>query len=313
MSYPYLSDVWEAAVGRPPPFPLPIPIFGLFVGLAMLVAADLLRRELIRLHADGRIGMARGRDGPMPPQAIVPDLVLLTLIAGIVGSRIAHLLEHLDPFVAHPWEMIATRAGFSIFGGLILGTIAGAIWVRRHGLPILPVCDAIAPGMMLGYGVGRIGCQVSGDGDWGIAADLGLKPDAWPTWLWAQTYPHNIAGVNIPLPGVYPTPIYETAACVIGFILLWTLRRHAYRDGWLFALYMLLSGIERLLIEQIRVNPVFSIGPLRATQAEMISVALIIAGGIGVAVLGRRAGATGAASSRRRNSATARPGSQDRR
>jgi phosphatidylglycerol:prolipoprotein diacylglycerol transferase len=142
--------------------------------------------------------------------------------------------------------------------------------------------------MMLGYAIGRIGCQVSGDGDWGILADMALKPTWVPTMLWAQTYANNIVGSTIAWPGVYPTPMYEVFLAFICFGVLWTLRKHPYQSGWLFAVYMILAGGERLLIEQIRINPVLNFFGIHATQAEMISVLLILFGSFGVVFLSRR-------------------------
>ena len=95
-------------------------------------------------------------------------------------------------------------------GGMLVGGIATSIFLKKRGINIAPFADAIAPALMLAYAVGRIGCQVAGDGDWGIAADLSLKPDWLPTWFWAQTYVNNAVGVSIALPGVYPTPLYES-------------------------------------------------------------------------------------------------------
>lgn len=290
-SYPYLSDVIEALTGYR--LPLPLATFGLMVGIAALVAAAVFGAELKRLYQEGRIGTVRkqARDGSMvevPPQEIVTDMVMLVLIAGVIGSRIFHIFEHLDEFAADPASMIFSRSGLSIFGGLIFGTITGLLFIRKYKLPARPLLDAVAPAMMLGYGIGRIGCQVAGDGDWGIAANMAIKPAWLPTWLWAQTYDHNIFGAVIPAPGVYPTPMYETIAATLCFLVLWALRKHPYQTGWLFSLYLLLAGVERLLVEQIRVNPVLDFGFIHATQAEMIAAALIIAGGAGLAILGKR-------------------------
>lgn len=292
MSFPYLSDLVKAITGYD--LPLPLPMFGICVALAMVVAAASLRRELGRLHAAGRIGPARvrvkGTDGvvstvDVPPQDIVPDLALVVGLAGIVGSRIFHILEHTDQFLADPGAMIFTRSGLSIFGGLIFGTLAGMICIRRWKLPMRPLLDAVAPAMMLGYALGRIGCQVSGDGDWGVVANMAMKPDWLPTWLWAQTYDNNIYGELIPAPGVYPTPMYETAMGLACFALLWAMRKKPFPTGWLFSIYLLLAGVERLLIEQIRVNPVLTIGMLHATQAQIISALLIFLGLAGSAIL----------------------------
>ena len=295
MSFPYLSDVVKALTGYD--LPLPLATFGLMVACAMLAAAACLRAELRRLHLAGRIGMARRQvqrpDGApawleVAPQDIVSNLTVTVLLAGVVGARLFHILEHTDSFLAAPWDMIFSRSGLSIFGGLILGTIAGVIYVRRWNLPARPLLDAVAPAMMLGYAIGRIGCQVSGDGDWGSRANLALKPDWLPLWTWAQTYDNNIVGEVIAAPGVYPTPMYETAMGLACFGALWALRKHPYQTGWLFSVYLLMAGLERLLIEQIRVNPVLHIGAIHATQAQMIAVALIAGGLAGLAMLSRR-------------------------
>ncbi|WP_338758843.1 prolipoprotein diacylglyceryl transferase [Massilia sp. METH4] len=296
MAYPYLGDIVRALTGAD--LPLPIPVFGLSVVAAMFVAGAFLRRELARLHAAGALGHAlvRGRNRrseAVDPAHVVPDLTLVTLLAGIVGARVFHILEHTDQFLADPAAMIFTRSGLSIFGGLIFGTIAGLVCVKRWKLPAMTVLDAAAPALMLGYALGRIGCQLSGDGDWGIAADMALKPDWLPTWLWAQTYENNIVGEVIPLPGVYPTPLYEAAMCFAGFGVLWALRRHSFQKGWLFGVYLVLAGIERLLIEQIRHNPVLDFGVFRCTQAEVIAVLLIVGGVAGTALLARRLPAAG--------------------
>jgi phosphatidylglycerol:prolipoprotein diacylglycerol transferase len=293
-SFPYLSDVVEALTGVH--LPLPLAMFGLLVGCALLAAAACMRVELRRLYDAGQLGNARravkGKDGRVtlvekPPHELVTDLTFAVMLAGVVGARVFHILEHTDSFAADPWGMIFSRSGLSIFGGLIFGTITGVAFIRRWNLPARPLLDAAAPAMMLGYAIGRIGCQVSGDGDWGIASNMALKPAWLPTWAWAQTYEHNIVGEIIAAPGVYPTPMYETLMALACFGVLWALRKHPRRTGWLFAVYLLLAGVERLLIEQVRVNPAFDLGVVRATQAEMIATALIAVGLLGVAILGR--------------------------
>jgi len=142
---------------------------------------------------------------------------------------------------------------------------------------------------MLGYAIGRLGCQIAGDGDWGIAADMALKPSWLPTWLWAQTHDNNIYSELIAAPGVYPTPVYESAMALACFGVLWALRRHPFQAGWLFSAYLLLAGIERLLIEQIRVNIRFALYGMHFTQAEFIAVLFIAMGAAGMMLLGRRA------------------------
>ena len=294
MSFPYLSDVVKALTGVD--VPLPIATFGLMVAAAMLAGAACLRAELRRLHVEGRVGMARrttsnGKGGTaiteMRPEEIVSNLTLAVMFAGIAGARVFHILEHLDTFMLAPLDMIFSRSGLSVFGGLIFGIIAGVIFIRRWHLPVRPLLDAVAPAMMLGYAIGRIGCQVSGDGDWGSAANMAFKPAWLPTWFWAQTYDNNIYGELLAAPGVYPTPMYETAMALVCFGVLWALRKHAFKAGWLFSVYLLLAGAERLLIEQIRVNPVFNFVGIPATQAELIAAGMIAAGLAGLALLSR--------------------------
>jgi phosphatidylglycerol:prolipoprotein diacylglycerol transferase len=275
---------------------LPFPMFGLLVGAAVWAAAACLHRELGRRaavraslqapHATSPRAMATAAREPALFDASV--FAVVVFLAGIVGARIFHILEHMDQFLAAPASMVFTRSGFSILGGLILGAAAGIAYTRKAKEPVAAMCDAVAPCLMLGYAIGRLGCQISGDGDWGMAANLALKPDALPLWLWAQTYDGNIAGALIAPPGVYPTPIYESAMAVVCFLILQSMRRHPFRPGWLFACYLVLAGLERLLIERIRVNPTFEIAGWVATQSEFISVLFVLLGLAGMLVLGRR-------------------------
>jgi phosphatidylglycerol:prolipoprotein diacylglycerol transferase len=295
MSYPYLSDLLRALSGYD--LPLPLPMFGLLVACAMLAAASCLGAELRRMRVAGQLGVARrkvvARDGGVTwverePEEIVSSLTLAVIVAGIIGARLFHILEHTEAFVAAPWEMILSRSGLSVFGGLILGTIAGIIFIRRWNLPARPMLDAVAPAMMLGYAIGRIGCQISGDGDWGTTANMALKPDWLPTWFWAQTYQNNIFGEALSAPGVYPTSVYESVMAFACFGLLWSLRKHRFRTGWLFSVYLLLAGLERFAIEQLRVNPKFAVAGMSLTQAEIIALVLIVCGTVLSVLTGRR-------------------------
>lgn len=292
MAYPLLSDLVRDLTGMQ--LPLPVPMFGLLVAAALLSAMWVTEFELRRKYAAGGIAPAIRRvkskagvvsEVPTPPHEFVTELGMIMAVAGIVGARIFHLLEYPGDFLADPWGMIFTRSGFTIYGGLIFGLVAGAMHARWRRIAIAPLADALAPALMLGYAIGRIGCQVSGDGDWGIAADMALKPAWLPTWLWAQTYDNNVAGVTIALPGVYPTPIYETLMSLMVFAILWRLRRHPYRAGWLFALFMVLCGIERFAIELIRVNASVSFFGIEATQAEIVSVMFFLGGVAGLFLL----------------------------
>jgi len=184
MSYPYFTDVLHA-LGVD--LKLPIPMFGLLVGIAFFTGKWLASLEGKRLM-------------PAVDPEFMSNVCIFGFLAGLLGARIFHILEYPREFLADPAGMIFTRGGFTIFGGLIVGTLTAAWYTRRKKVSIPLLLDAAAPGLMLAYAIGRIGCQISGDGDWGIAVTS--PAPAWlPDWLWAQTYDGNIAGAEIPPPG----------------------------------------------------------------------------------------------------------------
>ena len=249
-------------------------MFGLFVVLAISVASLVAISLIKRQEAQGILSPSTHR--------VVPDLVVLSSVAGIVGARVFYIADHFGGFMLDPAALIFTRSGFSIYGGLTFGFLAGILFLRRQRIRILPVLDAVAPSLMLGYGIGRLGCQVAGDGDWGITAHLSLKPGWLPDWMWAQTYEGNILGVKIPEPGVYPTPLFEFAAAILLFFVLLALRSRHASPGYLFSVYLLFAGFERLLIEKIRINAEHDVFGYLLTQAEAISLAVIGIGLLGV-------------------------------
>ena len=158
------------------------------------------------------------------------------------------------------------------------------------------MADSVAPALMLAYAIGRIGCQLSGDGCWGIPNIL-PKPH-WlaflPDWMWAFNFPHNVINHGILIPGcvgnfcraldqpVFPTSFYETVICTVFFLILWSLRKKLSTPGLLFSIYLLLNGIERFFIELIRVNIKYNFIGIQATQAQLIAVILIITGFTGI-------------------------------
>lgn len=294
-----MQDLIQAATGIH--VPLPLPTFGLCVLLAVAVSIQVAKVEVRRRHQAGQIGLAvrRARKGSgeisVPPQDLVVDFGLMITLAGIVGARIFSMLEVPRDFIADPLGLIFSRQGFNFFGGLVFGVVGGILYFRRHHLPVLRTCDAFAPAMMLGYALGRVGCQVAGDGDWGLPANLALKPHGLPLSLWAQTYDHNVIGQLIAPPGVYPTPLYEIAMGLLAFFILWQLRKLPTRPGWLFCVYLLLCGLERSLIEIIRVNPKMSLLGLEVSQAQLIAAALIVLGALGLAVISLRKSASSSA------------------
>lgn len=224
------------------------------------------------------------------PHDRVGDFVVFAALFGFAGAKIFHNLENWSEFVADPIGALTSFSGLTFYGGLICAAIAITWYARKHKIGIRHLCDATAPALMLAYAIGRVGCQVAGDGDWGIQ-NTRPNPYGWlPNWIWSYTYPNNVINAGVPIQGcegpychvlpvpVYPTPFYETVVCLALFAILWSVRKKISVPGQLFGLYLVLNGIERFFIEKIRVNTKYDIFGFHPTQAELISTALVIAG-----------------------------------
>lgn len=224
------------------------------------------------------------------PHELMGNLIVWAAVWGFLGAKIFDNLEHWDSFVQDPIGGLLSFSGLTFYGGLICGGAAVLYIARKNGIKPLHMLDIGGPGMMLAYSMGRIGCHMSGDGDWGIP-NLNPKPFNWlPDWLWAYTYPNNVAGEGVPIPGcegkfcnvlpdaVYPTPIYEVIVCFILFLILWNLRDRIKSPGTMFGIYLMLNGIERFCIELIRVNTKYHVAGINFTQAELISSLLFLSG-----------------------------------
>ncbi|WP_134091807.1 prolipoprotein diacylglyceryl transferase [Olivibacter sp. XZL3] len=233
------------------------------------------------------------------PYELMGKILTWAAIWGLIGAKLFHNLEYWDTFVSNPIESLLSFSGLTFYGGIIFGGIAVIYYTKKMGIRPLHMLDIGAPGMMLGYAVGRLGCQLSGDGDWGIE-NLHTKPAAlqwFPDWVWAFKFPHNVINEGVPIVGcsgrfchelpipVYPTSLYEFIACLILFLLLWGLRKRMRTAGMLFFIYLTLNGIERFFIELIRVNSKYHLFGLTFTQAELISITMIIVGLAGILYL----------------------------
>jgi len=226
------------------------------------------------------------------PYQHVGNMTFIAAIGGILGAKLFDAVEDLERFAADPIGVLFSGTGLSIYGGLIIGGGAVVYYAHKKGLKLVHVIDACAPGLMLAYGIGRIGCQLSGDGDWGTTNELPM-PEALsflPEWMWSFTYPHNvnadgilIAGCEgkycyeLPIP-VWPTPFYETIMAFIIFAGLWLFRKKITIPGLMFSIYLIFNGIERFFIEKIRINPDYNIFGMKATQAELIAIVLFLVG-----------------------------------
>jgi phosphatidylglycerol:prolipoprotein diacylglycerol transferase len=220
------------------------------VAIALICAFFILRADFAR------------RGIPADAEAIIG----ITGLAGLVGSRLYHLLESPAEFFANPWPQLFSTMGFAFFCAVIGGFLALLYLARRFKIPTLLMLDVASPAAAMGYGIGRIGCLISGDGDYGI-----------PTTLpWGMSFPNGIVPTS---ERVHPTPIYEFLIAIVIFWILWRLGARAYKtnapNGIVFAAYLVLTGIARYLIEIIRINPRSFHG---LTNAQAASVVSIVAG-----------------------------------
>jgi phosphatidylglycerol:prolipoprotein diacylglycerol transferase len=232
--------------------------FGAMMALGFLISGYVVAVEL-------------GRKGVDPEHAW--SIVLWAAVGGIVSSRALAILADWQTFLVHPIAAIFSGSGFVWYGGLVGGFISVTIYLWRHSLPWLVVVDAVAPALAIGQAIGRVGCQVAGDGDWGKPSTLPWAmqyPDAivgWSAWLRESGLPHDTR--------VHPAPVYETLAYSAIFCLLWALRKRNLTPGSLLWTYFVTSSIARFTIEMVRVEPVIAAG---LTQAQWIAIALFTAG-----------------------------------
>lgn len=233
------------------------------------------------------------------PHDRISEMTVWAAIGGIGGAKLFDIFDNWDSFVQHPLDTLLSGGGLAFLGGLILGFVAVVAYMYRQRIPFWPTADAVAPALTAGYGVGRIGCQLSGDGDWGIV-NAAPKPGwmgIFPDWMWSFQYPHHVLNtvrtepvLSMPIEGcqwdyclqlsqpVYPTPFYEIVMMSLIFGILWALRKRVQVTGMLFFIYLCLIAIERFLIEKIRVNVVHDVLGMRLTQAEIISILIFLTG-----------------------------------
>lgn len=282
------------------------------------------------------------------PHDRVGDIIILGLVFGILGAKLFDNFENWDDFIAHPIERLFSASGLTFYGGLILATIAICWFAIKKSIKLKHLVDAAAPALMIAYAIGRIGCQVSGDGDWGVYNSAYIsdasgkvmlaKPGEFqnnlknnasyflegkaidsgkvgvyvtdrtysslqtvpnknfkgvtflPTWFFAYTYPQNVNKDGILMPGVtdehnrvlpqpvFPTPLYETIICTLIFLFLWMIRKSVTTPMVIFGIYLMLNGIERFMVELIRVNKTYDFLGFKPSQAEIIASMLALSG-----------------------------------
>ena len=233
------------------------------------------------------------------PHERVGDIIIIAAVTGILGAKIFTWIEDIEGFMRDPWGAITSFSGLAFYGGLICAPIALLYYCHKKKIHKGHFIDAAAPVVMIAYAVGRLGCHFSGDGDWGI--ENPFERPAWlawvPDWGWSYTYPHNVinsGSVIIPeadclkfnqtghchelAEGVYPTSVYEFLMGTTIFSFLMAIRKKIqYIPGLLFAIYIIFNGIERFLIEFVRVNDKYD-WFFGLSQAQMIALGLVLIG-----------------------------------
>jgi phosphatidylglycerol:prolipoprotein diacylglycerol transferase len=226
--------------------PLELKTFGLCFAAGFIVAAAVLARHLKELGK---------------PVDWAYEVIFAGLVGGVIGSRVDYLLQNWDEVSDDFFGNLFSGSGLVWFGGLVGGAVGVVLWAWRRGFLGLQLLDVCAVPLALGYAVGRLGCQLSGDGDYGEKSDL----------PWAMSYPDGTVPTT---DEVHPTPIYESVTVGLIALGLWRLRGRL-APGAVFALYLVAVGLERLLVEFIRRNDDLALG---LTLAQLLSVALIAAG-----------------------------------
>ena len=226
------------------------------------------------------------------PYQVMGNLTILAAVFGILGAKLFHNLENFDTFLADPIGSLLSFSGLTFYGGLICGITAAIWYARSKNIKTIHLLDAAAPGIMIAYGIGRLGCQLSGDGDWGIV-NTAAKP-SWisflPDWVWSFKFPHNVISDGVPIPGcvgrhcmelplpVYPTSLYEAIIAITLFFVLWAMRKRIKIPGLLFTIYLMMNGMERFFIEKIRINNIIQFAGFEFTQAELIASIIFLLG-----------------------------------
>lgn len=243
--------------------PLTIPTFGLMVATGLLVSAYILQADFDRRRPNF---LKKGylKQGKGPVHRDEGFLIIgIAGVCGLMGARLYHVLESPREFFANPWPQLLSRYGFAWFGGFLAGFIALLFLARHYRIPVPEFMDMCSPAAAVGYAIGRVGCLLSGDGDYGI-----------PTTLpWGMSFPNGVVPTT---ERVHPTPLYEFFVWLAIAAFLWRLGKKTLSlgqaGGEIFCYYLILTGVARFLVEFIRINPRSFFGMTNAQTASLVSV-----------------------------------------
>jgi len=230
--------------------------YGLLLGAAFYVSFLLLEREFTLQKIDPELAY---------------KILIVVIPSAIIGAKIFHIFDNFNEFLSSPSAMLFSGAGLSVYGGFLLSFASVIVLIKMNNENVLKIFDASSPSIALGYAIGRLGCHAAGDGCYGIPTDSFL----------GMAYPNGI----VPASGnVFPAPLFESFASLIFFLILMRLRKHEFKTGVIFFIYLVLNGLARFSIEYIRLNPVTSIG---LTQAQIIALCFIITGIAGLVIVNK--------------------------
>jgi len=246
---------------------LPVKTFGLMLALGFLCSGAVVSRHLRELGK---------------PHDWAYEMIFAALVGGLVGAKLYWAVDNTEAGESL-FSNLFSGTGLTWYGGALGGAAAVLFWGWRRGMFNRTVLDLSAVPLAIGYAVGRIGCQLSGDGDYG-------QPWDGP---WAMAYPDGTVPTDVP---VHPTPIYETLAMGLAAWVIWRMR-HVVRPGVMFGAYLVLAGTERFLVEFVRRNADVFAG---LTTAQLLSLAMMAGGAGFLVVLARGGGLRVAPATRRR-------------
>jgi phosphatidylglycerol:prolipoprotein diacylglycerol transferase len=220
-------------------------------------------------------------------------LAVIAIPGGVIGARLLFLIEEWRRFLADPLRVILSTGGLSFYGGLLVALLGMYAYARRHGISLWVLGDAAAPGTLLGRGFGRIGCHLSGDGDYGLPTTLpwgtdysrGVYPPSAalaPFPELTRAFPGGVAPDDLPM---HPTGVYEFLISAVLFAVLWRYRSHVRPDGAVFMLYLVATGAVRFGLEFLALTRPVALG---LTEAQLISLGLMVVGAAGLAYLRAR-------------------------